>query len=254
MTLRVEVQTGGWSAAFDREQAIGLGRARTNDVWVGRDLVHGRFTVSKRHAELGWDGTRWQVVNVSDKPGLLRVYEPGFEEVPIEPGRPWVAVRRRWGLSFGQPDHPFHVVCDTDDHVLAPRAAPTGNDLATVSSGVFGAFAEDEPVGDDDEPTILVDPIVHVGFTALELEVLRAYYDDFTRLPRPAVLEPRQHDVVARRLGRTKDSVRKAVARANAKIAAEPGAPAIATGRNVSGEIARWLVRTGLLDDAGLDR
>ena len=244
MTVRVVRHGEDWSGTFERASTVRLGRARTNDVWVGRELVQGRFTVSKQHAELRWDGRRWHVVNVSDKPGLLRAYEPGFEEVPIEPGRRWVPVRHRWGLAFGQPAHPFHVVCETDDHAVAPLVVPAGNALPTLATGVFG---EDAVAADDDEPTILVDPIIHVAFTPLELEVIAAYYGDFEVLPRPPVLEPRQHDVVARRLGRSKDSVRKAVERANAKIAAEPGAPAIATGRNVSAEIARWLVRTGLL-------
>ena len=76
----------------------------------------------------------------------------------------------------------------------------------------------------------------------------RAYYDDFARLPRPATLEPRSHDEAARRLGPVADSTRKAIERVNDKIAAAHDAPAIAIGRNVSGEIGRWLARSGVLD------
>ena len=39
-----------------------------------------------------------------------------------------------------------------------------------------------------------------VALTALERDVLLAYYSDFTLLPRPAVLAPRAHDEAARRL------------------------------------------------------
>lgn len=175
MTLHAEVHATGWTAAFERDRIIAIGRARVNDVWVGRDLVDGRFTVSKHHADLRWDGSRWRVLNLSDKTGLLHVYEPGFEEVPIEPGRPWVPVRHRWGLAFGQPDHPFHVLCETDDHgVDVLDAATASNELRTLDAD--GPGAPDPVAGEDDEPTILVDPIVHVAFTPLELEVLaRAY-------------------------------------------------------------------------------
>ena len=38
------------------------------------------------------------------------------------------------------------------------------------------------------------------------------------------------------------------LAGSSATIAEIPGAPAIATGRNVSAEIGRWLARTGLID------
>src|SRR4051794_11456594 len=116
MTLEIVVHPAPWTARFGRDRVVCLGRARSNDVWVGRQLVGGRSTVSKRHAQIRWDGTRWATLNVSDKPGLLRVYEPGYEEVPLEPGRPWVPVRHRWCLSFGRPDHPFSVICRTDDH------------------------------------------------------------------------------------------------------------------------------------------
>lgn len=78
--------------------------------------------------------------------------------------------------------------------------------------------------------------------------MLLACYGTLARLPRPATLSPRTHDDVARRLGRSRDSTRKAVERINDKIRAAHDAPAIATGRNVSPEIGRWLARVGALD------
>ena len=93
-----------------------------------------------------------------------------------------------------------------------------------------------------------LDDVVALALTALERDVLLAYYSDFTLLPRPAVLAPRAHDEAARRLGRTRDSTRKAIERVNEKIARTPGAPAAASGRTVSTEIGRWLARTGVID------
>jgi len=87
-----------------------------------------------------------------------------------------------------------------------------------------------------------------LSLTPLELEVLLAYYSDFAVLPRPTTLGPRSHDETARRLGRSTDSTRKAIERVNEKISRFDGAPAIATGRNVSEEIGRWLARSGVLD------
>ena len=46
---------------------------------------------------------------MSDKPGLLQVYEPGYEEVVLEPGRPWVPVRHRWSCAFGRPGQPVEI-------------------------------------------------------------------------------------------------------------------------------------------------
>src|SRR6187399_2819563 len=127
MTVVLTVHPAPWKATFGRDRVVRLGRARDNDVVVGRERVHGRSTVSKEHAHIRWDGTRWSTLNVSDKTGLLSVYEPGFEEVPLEPGRPWVPVRHRWCLSFGRPDHPFHVVCETNDH-RGPAVMVSGHD------------------------------------------------------------------------------------------------------------------------------
>jgi hypothetical protein len=160
------------------------------------------------------------------------VYEPGYEEVPLEPGRPWAPVRHRWSYAMGRPDHRFHVVCVTGDH-LGPAAVtgpPPGPDV------------------EDEEPTAGFDVTIALSFTPLERSVIAAYYDDFARLPRPATLEPRSHDDAAGRLGRSRDSTRKAIERVNEKIAAAHDAPAIAIGRNVSGEIGRWLARSGALD------
>jgi hypothetical protein len=96
-------------------------------------------------------------------------------------------------------------------------------------------------------------------FTPLEQAVLLAYYGDFARLPRPAILEPASHRQAARRLGRSTDSARKAIERINEKIARAQDAPPAATGRQLSAEIGRWLARAGALDaieppaeDAGL--
>jgi len=98
------------------------------------------------------------------------------------------------------------------------------------------------------ESTALLPAVFFPAFTDLEQEVLYAYYGDFARLPRPPILEPASHTDAARRLGRTSDSGRKAIERINEKIARARDAPPAATGRNVSGEIGRWLTRAGALD------
>jgi hypothetical protein len=239
MTLQVRVPPAGGRAAFGRDHIVRLGRGRTNDVRVGHERVQGRWTVSKTHAEVRWDGTRWSTLNVSDKPGLLRVYEPGFEEVPLEPGRPWVPVRHRWSYAIGRPGHRFHVVCQTDDH-----KGPAGLEglLPVDPDGPHG------PGYVEDDPTAGLDSVVALLLTPLERGVLLAYYSDFALLPRPPTLEPRSHDEAARRLGRSRDSTRKAIERVNEKIAQVHDAPPIATGRNVSAEIGRWLARAGALD------
>jgi hypothetical protein len=239
VTIVIEVHPTPWRHEFERGRTVRVGRAADNDIVVGRQLLGGRSPVSKHHAQIAWDGTRWSTLNVSDKPGLLRVYEPGYEEVPLEPGRPWVPVGHRWCLTFGHHDHPFHVLLRTDDH-RGPAVVAIRIDLPTIE--------EPDEVGADDEPTAALDPVPAVTLTRLELDALLAYYSGFVLLPRPAVLEPRSHDEAARRLARSKDSTRKAIERANTKISAVPGAPAIATGRNISSEIGRWLARTGLLE------
>jgi hypothetical protein len=241
LTIRVRIHDEPWTAGFERDHTVRIGRGRTSDIRVGHQLVQGRWTVSKAHVEISWDGTRWSTLNVSDKAGLLQVYEPGYEEVPLEPGRPWVPVRHRWSYAIGRPDHRFHVVCATDDH-RGPAAIP-GNG-AGVGVGATGDVSADN----EDEPTAGLDTAVALSFTALERKVLLAYYAGFARLPRPATLEPRSHDEAAHRLGRSRDSTRKAIERVNEKIRAAHDAPAIATGRNVSAEIGRWLARSGTLD------
>ncbi len=237
MTLLVQVHPGGWASKFTRDRMVRIGRARNSDVRVGNELVQGRWTVSKYHFEVRWDGTRWSSVNISDKPSLLQVYEPGYEPVLLEPGRQWVPVRHRWCYDVGRPDHPFHVVCHTDDHkgpaiLWGPAPAP----------------ASPSPFGVDEEETALFEGVAALNFTLLERDVLLAYYSAFALLPRPSTLEPRSHKEAARRLGRSQDSARKAIERVNEKISTISEAPAIATGRNVSGEIGRWLARTGILD------
>jgi hypothetical protein len=231
LTLRVRVHHTPGTQRFGREATVLLGRSRTCDVRVGHELVHGRWTVSKVHAELSWDGTRWSTRNVSDKPGLLWVYEPGYEEVPLEPGRPWVPVRHRWSYAVGRPDHRFHVVCGTDDHHGPATVAGVPDQLA-----------------DGDDATARLDSLLVLTLTPLERQVLLAYYSDFAMLPRPPTLEPRSHEEAARRLARSRDSTRKAIERVNEKVGHAPDAPAIATGRNVSAEIGRWLARNGTLD------
>ena len=194
--------------------------------------------MSRNHIELSWDGSRWSSVNVSDKTGLLRVYEPGYEEVPLEPRRPWVPVRHRWSYSVGRPEHPFHILCVTDDH----RGPPAPLLPHPETDGT------ESPEETEDEPTAALDELVALRLTRLELDVLQAYYSSFAMLPRPRTLEPRSHDEAARRLGRSRDSTRKAIERINDKIMRYPDAPPAATGRNVSGEVGRWLARIGVLD------
>lgn len=230
MSLCIRVHPHAWTATHGRDGVVRIGRGRTSDVRVGHELVQGRWTVSKSHVEVEWDGTRWSTRNVSDKPGLLQVYEPGYEAVPLGPDRSWVPVRHRWSYSFGRPDHLFHVVCTTDDH----RGPGTDTD------------ADDPFAGED--ATARLEGFTALNLTPLERDVLLAYYSEFTRLPRPPTLEPRSHDEAARRLGRSKDSTRKAIERVNEKIGRTADAPPIATGRNVSGEIGRWLARIGVID------
>ena len=230
MTIRLQVDPHPWVATYERDHVVQVGRSRAADVRVGHQRIGDRWTVSSRHAELRWDGTRWATHNVSTRAGLLQVYEPGYEEVPLEPGRPWVPVRQRWALVLGPPDHRTTVVCSTDDH-RGPGISDDGR-----------------PAPDDPDPTMSLDDAAPLALTALERDVLLAYYSDFALLPRPAVLAPRAHDEAARRLGRSRDSTRKAVERANDKIRRVPGAPAAAEGRNVTPEIGRWLARSGLID------
>jgi len=239
VTLRVRAHPGPWTASFERPQVVRIGRGRAADVRVGHQRVQGRWTVSSRHVEVAWDGARWRTLNVSERPGLLTVYEPGYEEVPLEPGRPWIPIRHRWSYAIGRPGSRFHVVCVTSDH-QGPATLP-GPAL----------FDPADPVADDtaEEPTAGVDgTAVALSLTPLERAVALAYYDDFARLPRPATLEPRPHDEAAFLLQRSRDSTRKAIERVNEKIAAAHDAPAAATGRNVSPEIGRWLARSGILD------
>jgi hypothetical protein len=174
--------------------------------------------------------------------GLLAVYEPGYEEVPIEPGRPWVPVRHRWSIGIGRPDHRFRVVCETDDH-HGPAALP-----GLRGPNAESDIPEDSLPGSDEDPTARLDAFLALTLTELERRVLLAYYSDFALLPRPSTLEPRSHEDAARRLARSRDSTRKAVERINEKIRRAADAPAIATGRNVSAEIGRWLARQGALD------
>ena len=174
MTIRVRIHPGPWTASFERGHIVRIGRGRANDIRVGHQLVGGRWTVSKEQAVIRWDGTRWATLNVSQRPGLLSVYEPGYEEVPLEPGRLWAPVRHRWSYSIGRPDYRFHVVCVTGDHlgpaaVAAPPPAPDADP-------------------DDEEPTAGFDMTVALSFTPLERSVIAAYYDDFARLPRPCLL------------------------------------------------------------------
>jgi hypothetical protein len=237
--LTVQVHPGPSTATFARDRIVRVGRGRASDVRVGHQLVAGRWTVSKVHAEIRWDGTRWSTLNVSDKPGLLQVYEPGYEEVPLEPGRPWVPVRHRWSYSMGHPDHRFHVVCRTDDH-KGPAVRPDPSRRSTSTP--------DDTDYVESDPTAGLEANIALAFTVLERDVLLAYYSDFALLPRPPRLEPRSHEEAARRLGRSRDSSRKAIERVNDKIGRADGAPAAATGRNVSAEIGRWLARTGTLD------
>jgi hypothetical protein len=240
VTVRIRIHGQPWTANFEGDRTVRIGRGRAADVRVGNQLVQGRFTVSKVHAQLTWDGSRWSTLNVSDKAGLLAVYEPGYEEVLLEPGRRWAPLRHRWSYSVGRPDHRFHVVCATDDH--------RGPAVAFAGGGEEVALGSPETGEGDDEPTAGLDASVALSFTALERKVVLAYYAPFARLPRPPTLEPRSHDDAAHRLGRSRDSTRKAIERINEKIGAAHDAPAIATGRNVSAEIGRWLARSGTLD------
>lgn len=223
-----------WTLEFPSDEAaeVVVGRGRTSDVRIGHERVQGRWTVSKTHAMLVWDGRRWTTANVSEKPGLMHVYEPGYEQAPLEPGRKWAPARHRWSYSFGSAGHRFDVVCETDDHAALTAPAPSI-----------------ERVGDDEEePTAGLDMLVALSFTELETATIRAYYGAYGLLPRPATLEPASHDAAAAQLGRSRDSLRKAIERINEKISSVLGAPEVASGRNVSGEVGRWLARLGFLD------
>lgn len=215
---------------FTPGAVVRIGRAADVDLRVGDRRVGGRWTVSDRHVEVRWDGVRWATSNVSSRSGLLRVYEPGWEEIVLEPGRSWSPVRHRWSYALGLPERFFHVVCVTDDH------EPAGDAVAPARGG------------DDEEATAVLPAVTLPLFTELERAVVAAYYGDFGCLPRPSVLEASSHAEAARRLGRSTDSARKAVERVNQKLARVVDAPAAATGRTISPEIGRWLARVGLLD------
>ena len=239
MTLWVQVHLDRSASSFERGEVVHIGRSDGCEIHVGHEHVQGRWTVSKLHAELGWDGSRWSTSNVSDKPGLFRVYEPGYEEVLLEPGRVWVPVRHRWSYGIGRPDHRFEIVCRSDEHE-GPAVMPDAHRRNRREAGQLGVA--------EDEPTATLERILPFRLTPLEHDVLFAYYADFTRLPRPAILEPRSHEDAARQLGRSRDSTRKAIERVNEKIGRAADAPPIATGRNVSAEVGRWLARAGLID------
>ena len=238
MTLRISVPParGVMEFSCDGAEEVVIGRARVADVRVGDERVQGRWTVSKIHAAVRWDGIRWTTTNMSGKPGLMHVYEPGYEEAPLEPGRTWTPIRHRWCFSFGRASHRFDVVCTTDDHQVL------------VAAGAAEPAARFETADEDDEPTAGIEALVRLAFTDLELETLNAYYGDFAALPRPVTLEPASHDAAALRLDRSRDSLRKALERINDKISRVQGAPPAAAGRNVSAEIGRWLARVGVLD------
>lgn len=240
MTLRIRVDPAPWTSEHDREAVVRIGRGTQNDVRVGHQRIGGRWTVSRVHAELRWDGVRWSTLNLSSRAGLLHVYEPGYEEVPIEPGRPWVPVRHRWCFAIGGPGARSHVVCETDDH-RGPGRMPLGPERAGAGPEVAGPA-----LFGDDLTTELVGP-PPLDLTPLELDVARAYYSDFARLPRPASLLPRTHDEAARRLGRSRDSARKGIERVNQKVRGIDGAPP-AEGRAVTADVGRWLARLGALD------
>ncbi len=239
MTLCVRVQPGQRTAAFEQGQVVRIGRDEGCDVRVGHQQIEGLWTVSRYHAELQWDGTRWSTLNVSDKPGLLQVYEPGYEEVPLEPGRPWIPVRHRWSYGIGRPGLQFQVLCWTDDH----QGPAVRLDVLRR-----GRHELEEPAAGEEEPTATLERVIPFQLTPLERDVLLAYYSDFAVLPRPAILGPRSHEDAAHRLGRSRDSTRKAIERVNEKITRAADAPSIATGRNVSAEVGRWLARAGLID------
>ena len=151
-----------------------------------------------------------------------------------------VAVRIEEGRLLASliPDSRF-VQLDSENHMLLadePAWAQVYGevrDFLAERTGAGVAGGNELPFGD---------------LTPLERAVVLAYYRDFARLPRPPTLEPRSHDEAANRVGRSRDSTRKAIERVNEKIAAAHDAPAIAPGRNVSAEIGRWLARSGILD------
>ena len=97
------------------------------------------------------------------------------------------------------------MVFATDDHGPAVAPLPAGGATAPIDLG--------------EDPTTGLDEYVALRLTPLERDVLLAYYSAFTLLPRPDSLEPRSHDEAARRLGRSKDSTRKAIERVNDKVA-----------------------------------
>lgn len=220
------VSVGGVSSGFDRSAIVRVGRDREVEVTVAAADSASRY-VSKVHLQVEWDGFRWRTLNMSDKPQLAWVYEPGFDEVPLVPGATWFPVRHRWAYALGHPASPIHVGCETGDHTLSHPPVP--------------------PPDTDDDPTAQLDLAVSPSFTELEVLVIRAYYEPFAEIPRPPLLAPRTHLQAARHL-RSVDSGRKAIERINQKIALAGGAPEAATGRNISAEIGRWLVRIGALD------
>jgi hypothetical protein len=213
---------------FEPGSVVRIGRGPANDVIVGDTQLEGAWTVSAHHIEIQWDSGRWTTTNVSSRFGLLHVYEPGWEATLLEPGRSWAPNRGRWSYGLGRPGQLFQVVCTSNDHMNPPSSVET--------------------VATSEDITAILPVIASPVFTLFEQQVLFAYYGDFARLPRPAVMEPASHQRAAQLVGRSTDSARKAIERINEKISRSNDPPWAATGRNVSSEIGRWLARTGALD------
>jgi hypothetical protein len=243
VALTVRVAGSPTLRDFELGSVARIGRGPGNDVTVGDLQVDGAWTVSGHHVEIHWVSGRWTTTNVSSRPGLLHVYEPGWEDMVLEPGRSWAPTRHRWSYGLGRPGHLFQVVCSTDDHCHPDEPTGLHQDGETASTG--------EDRRSDEDSTVMLPTFTGPVFTPLEQAVLLAYYGDFARLPRPSILEPASHRQAARRLGRSTDSARKAIERINEKIARAEAAPSAATGRHLSAEIGRWLARAGALDAVG---
>lgn len=260
MALIVRPAGASEPQVFGRGAVVRIGRGPGNDVRVGDYQVEGAWTVSTHHVEIRWEAGRWTTANVSSRPGLLHVYEPGWEDVVLQPGRSWAAARHRWSYGLGRPGHLFQVVCSTDDHhdATVPEGSSSRGGNGADGRGGAGAVggAGAGAVGGagahaDADSTAMLPAVPGPLFTPLEQAVLLAYYGDFARLPRPAILEPASHHQAARRLRRSTDSARKAIERINDKIARGQDPPPAATGRQLSAEIGRWLARAGALDAIG---
>ena len=79
MTIRVRIHPGPWTATFERDHVVRIGRGRTSDIRVGHQRVGGRWTVSKDHVALGW---KTYVYSLGSLPSLATIVDENLTDDP----------------------------------------------------------------------------------------------------------------------------------------------------------------------------